>query len=1377
MSSPSCLYPASTDPRWWTYTTRIEKYQRIARNTSVAAGPWDVTNTTGTTFSYFPRNFQSWETEPYAWDLAQAKDTLGNTVSYTYGVEDNPDSISYNGTVVKFYYELRPDIITYANGRNLTKERYRLKTIDITVGGLQVRAYKLTYLIRDKSTSRSMLFQVQQYGNDVTLDTSGTITGGTNLPPMTFTATNAPAPAGSWLGQTPPHPSSFPLENEQSPPAVFNNVKIPSTNGGELEVGDFTGTGHKDLATIWFDYGTSTLTFNTEISQRSGGMQIVQQTFPWPWSDLFYFPFRPLIFPMDLNGDKKTDFLFMFQQPSDGYVYPVQIIAAISDGTGHYSLTPPQATGWFEYRDVINHIECKPGDANGDGKTDLICTYLNYPGSQLTIGTAISKGDGSFDFYETPMEAQTDYQVQQIAVGDVNGDGMSDLMFMDGEARGSIHSDIVTAFSEGFANGFEWVYRFARQRADFDVGDGRLYAADINGDGKTDLVFLHVSSTTHLYDKIETATTQPDGSFFIQKQTLPQSLKASSSDATTDVIAFGDFNGDGKADLMIARAYDNNPKRTCPDAVKTYYTHTLLVRVPSNGDGTFALPATWDACQFSREIDAPFRDGIEQQMQLADMNGDGLADFVGFWNNGTNVTFVEDVSPGEGLDTFDWKPADNGDGKTDLVYVASLNPGVRVYTALQQSDGTYTVVAQDYFMPNNQNQVVFDKPNSRRWMTVELLRDGRTDLAYIDNYDYVVQQGHKAVRYHGIRVYTLLSQGDGTWEPLYWDFDADTYPQLNDANTTDWLPMDVNGDGLTDLVQLTPSPTQNDSLQVNVLLADQAGGFTPVLEDNAYSVGFDAANTQRWMPADVNGDGKFDLVSVSYHNPGLGITTLLSKGDGHWYLEIQPSAWPNYSSPEGGSWRPMDVNGDGKMDLVHLGSFADDSLHIDIMLSAGNGYTWIQEPGRSVFGSKDEPIEWGDLNDWRTADVNSDGRSDLVHMMNLGQGIRVDTLLSNGEGEDGFWQWQVVRPQLAVKFSGYQPPGTPFWKPFGIDRDGTMDFLRMDLDNGSLQVSRLLSLAPLDLLTSVTNGVGATTRIYYNTSSAFPTTDLFQGCFMPVGVGLPVVTETAITWRNQAFVDRERYSYGCAHWSYRERGLLSWGRVIFSKEGSAAQLPSQTVDSYDVSDSCLVRLQSTELVDGSGNLYNSITYNFVRPVDYLPYQCQVALTNKQVYNQASVAIDDETWNCYDAFGNIIRQFEAPSQILLHLGDNLCSNIPSQTGPFSNLGSGLLRTTLRTYHPAVGPYIVSMPAWEGVFPNLITDASLEKPLRSAFYCYDNDSGFCSNTPAGPVDGDHIFQRSERGCPHDWHVRTSTTLATAPIHPVGHCVSVWSIVAAD
>ena len=57
-------------------------------------------------------------------DMVATEDTLGNKVTFQrWQDEDAPglgetylDSIAYNGTLIKFYYDFRPDPITYGIG-------------------------------------------------------------------------------------------------------------------------------------------------------------------------------------------------------------------------------------------------------------------------------------------------------------------------------------------------------------------------------------------------------------------------------------------------------------------------------------------------------------------------------------------------------------------------------------------------------------------------------------------------------------------------------------------------------------------------------------------------------------------------------------------------------------------------------------------------------------------------------------------------------------------------------------------------------------------------------------------------------------------------------------------------------------------------------------------------------------------------------------------------------------------------------------------------------------------------------------------------------------------------------------------------------------
>ncbi|MGH9418752.1 MAG: SpvB/TcaC N-terminal domain-containing protein [Thermoanaerobaculia bacterium] len=153
-----------------THVTRIENFLRVKAGptTNDVVASWEVTDRDGTRLTYAP--LSTWcaynsgnpdevkRATQHRWALSTAVDTHNNTVTYSYvcdGVASYYiDTISYNGNSIKFYRETRSDVLTYATGAGLESWRYRLKTIDIKVGGQRVRAYALTYGITQTGRSR-----------------------------------------------------------------------------------------------------------------------------------------------------------------------------------------------------------------------------------------------------------------------------------------------------------------------------------------------------------------------------------------------------------------------------------------------------------------------------------------------------------------------------------------------------------------------------------------------------------------------------------------------------------------------------------------------------------------------------------------------------------------------------------------------------------------------------------------------------------------------------------------------------------------------------------------------------------------------------------------------------------------------------------------------------------------------------------------------------------------------------------------------------------------------------------------------------------------------------------------------------------------------
>lgn len=127
MVSPSCATGG-------THATENESYRRIALNGTT--NEWKVTDRDGTVSTFRSvaavANLTPTAGTPafdlamsYRWLLTLVTDTNGNSVAYSYTCPASPvcypDAISYNGTVVKFYLETRPDLILMGNGRDISE--------------------------------------------------------------------------------------------------------------------------------------------------------------------------------------------------------------------------------------------------------------------------------------------------------------------------------------------------------------------------------------------------------------------------------------------------------------------------------------------------------------------------------------------------------------------------------------------------------------------------------------------------------------------------------------------------------------------------------------------------------------------------------------------------------------------------------------------------------------------------------------------------------------------------------------------------------------------------------------------------------------------------------------------------------------------------------------------------------------------------------------------------------------------------------------------------------------------------------------------------------------------------------------------------------
>jgi len=167
------------------------------------------------------------------------------------------------------------------------------------------------------------------------------------------------------------------------------------------------------------------------------------------------------------------------------------------------------------------------------------------------------------------------------------------------------------------------------------------------------------------------------------------------------------------------------------------------------------------------------------------------------------------------------------------------------------------------------------------------------------------------------------------------------------------IAADVNGDGLPDLITANSvDTTSGGHFTLTILTNDGSGGFVPSSTPDA------GLMPVAVVAADVNGDGKLDLISVA--NAGDNLWVLTNNGDGNFTRSSTPNVG---NSPY--SVTAADVNGDGKPDLISA-NYGDSTLSV-LTNDGGGGFVLAASP----------TVDAGPLS-VTTADVNGDGTPDLI---------------------------------------------------------------------------------------------------------------------------------------------------------------------------------------------------------------------------------------------------------------------------------------------------------------------------------------------------------------------------------------------------------------
>jgi subtilisin family serine protease len=522
-------------------------------------------------------------------------------------------------------------------------------------------------------------------------------------------------------------------------------------------------------------------------------------------------------------------------------------------------------------------------DLNGDGNLDVV---LGVQGDYKTGAVITMLGDGKGKFSgplnSLPINFFVPYFTTSVAVQDLNGDGLPDLVLVD---EGGLIGGVYSYLNRGDGS-FKEAQYLAPDAADFGSFYTAVTIGDLDEDGCADAV------TTQLLGLVQVFKGNCDGSF--QSSTTVGGGEAAVS------VQLADMNGDGHLDVVTAGGSFGLGVLFGQEATN------LITVLLGDGKGNLSPPRVYR--------NQPSMFGLA----LADLNGDGRPDVIAASQDTDTVSVLVNDGhanlPGPtggyiGYITGGQEGATNapyssfyvqdidGDGKPDLALVEAQQSFFKPWE--------FTVMLGDgagHFGPPIRSQMA-DGTNFPSGHVLGDFRDtGRPDLLV---YEYnTASEGNPSL------VYSANTGGGSFGPPRTTVLDPTTFAQFGILAVGDF-----NHDGKLDFVAAanlnpnSPSATQG----LTTFLGNGDGTFR-----QGKTLGFGTNLPLGARPAsifvgDFNKDGKLDVLVWVYDNIvgtlNHNVYEFLGNGDGTF-------AAPKLVLPNFGFFTVADLNHDGLPDIV-----------------------------------------------------------------------------------------------------------------------------------------------------------------------------------------------------------------------------------------------------------------------------------------------------------------------------------------------------------------------------------------------------------------------------------------------------------------------------
>jgi len=620
-------------------------------------------------------------------------------------------------------------------------------------------------------------------------------------------------------------------------------------------------------------------------------------------------------------------------------------------------------------------------DFNGDGQVDQAS-----PNGYNAINLSFNNGANHSPTFSA---IQLTCQPQAVVAADLNNDSKSDLAFSCQTQGQPAYVGVVLGNGDGT---FQAVSYYAVPGA---ASVPVLTTVDLNGDGYLDVAVL--SGTSQVGVLLNQGSGKP-GSL------LTASLYAAPAGVSFRYIGAGDFNGDGKQDIVAGNTQ-----------IAVYY---------GKGDGTLNTPQLTTASVSGGQ---PFVTG--------DFNRDGLADVAFLESNaqysatslqillgdpsgklvsGSNLALDPSVNYGT-IVPFQNTSTSNITNFALIGYVTSiaLNDG-NGNLSLGESYGLSNfAIAQagsngntNLYFPSDVESVAlvgngngtFQGPPSSvlgsggsAMLTADVNADGITDVLTVDTAGNLV-----AALGRGNGKFAVTSRTAGTGQLL--------------------VTGDFNGDGKLDALTIFPGAVDFHGGTLSTASLYFYGGNGDGTFQNATPQNLTITPALTPLVGDFNGDNKLDLilpyeasnVDVEAPQPPSGVLFLAGNGDGTFATPV------SLPLPYNTIGFAADLNNDHKLDIIGGGT---------VSLGNGDG-TFTQQP-LGITGTI-----------LAVSDLNGDGNLDLVIFNNA---TSIGIYAGNGDGT-----FQTTPFYTTTAFSP-QAGATPLIAIGDVNADGHPDLLLQSL--------------------------------------------------------------------------------------------------------------------------------------------------------------------------------------------------------------------------------------------------------------------------------------------------------------------------------------------